>query len=196
MGVASDMDGARRLTPVMRSRKLQALDFIKRYFASWSKSPTLGELAAELGVSPKRAHDLVHQLSNDRQLEVTGRTRGIRLRDPVDELSEADVLLRLRGLGWKVALDGRLVPPPGPIDLGYFSGDPNRANPGHPLMEKGLPDVAVLDIEPADEPPHTNPGAPAGDQSDHERQRHAGATAQDPRHADARAAGDRHAAGR
>jgi SOS-response transcriptional repressor LexA len=80
----------------MRSRKLQALDFIKRYFAQWGHSPTLGELAAELGVSTKRAYDLVHQLADERQIEVTaGKTRGIRLIDRAEELSEADVLLRL-----------------------------------------------------------------------------------------------------
>jgi SOS-response transcriptional repressor LexA len=95
----------------MRSRKLQALDFIKRYFAGFGQSPSLSELAAHLGVSVKRAHDLVEQLSDEEQIErVRGKTRGIRLPDRREEISEADVMVRLAQLGWHIADAG---PSPG-----------------------------------------------------------------------------------
>jgi hypothetical protein len=96
----------------MSSRKLLALDFIKRYFAQWGRSPTLGELGAALGVSTKRAHDLVQSLASDRAIEhLAGKTRGIRLPDRAEELSEADVLVRLAALGWTVEDGNRLMPP-------------------------------------------------------------------------------------
>jgi len=85
----------------MRSRKLQALDFIKRYFAQWGHSPSLDEIGAELGVSKQRANELVGQLSLEQQIRrVSGKKRGIELVDPKEEISEADALLRLRQLGW------------------------------------------------------------------------------------------------
>jgi SOS-response transcriptional repressor LexA len=115
------MDTRRRLTPTMRSRKLQALDFIKRYFAQWGQSPSLDEIAGALGVSKQRAAELVHQLSLDLQIRrVRGKTRGITLIDRSEEISEADVLLRLAGLGWQLA----------------------------PLTENGLPALPVLDHDP------------------------------------------------
>jgi hypothetical protein len=130
-----------RLTASMRSRKLQALDFIKRYYAQWGHSPTLGELAAGLGgISTKRAYDLVHQLSDERQLEVTaGKTRGIRLLDRGEELSEADVLLRIAALGWTIVQGGRLILPP---------NDPEGMAAGAALIrgltEKGLPPLDFI----------------------------------------------------
>ncbi len=102
----------RRLKPAMRSRKLQALDFIKQYVAKWSHSPSLGEIAAELGISKKRVHELVHQLSLERQIEiVAGKTRGIRLPQS-QPMSEADVILRLKELGFTVDYKARSVQPP------------------------------------------------------------------------------------
>src|SRR4051812_45210802 len=92
-GVDEEQDPP-RLTPEMSSRKLIALRFIKNYFVLWGHSPTLGELAAHLDVSRKRAHDLVHQLAEEEMIQVTaGKTRGIRLADRGEELSEADVLV-------------------------------------------------------------------------------------------------------
>jgi SOS-response transcriptional repressor LexA len=87
----------------MRSRKLQALDFVKRYWARWGHSPTYSEIAAEIGVSSQRARELVVQLSDERQLEILrGKTRGIRLIDRREEISEADVMIRLAQLGWHI----------------------------------------------------------------------------------------------
>jgi SOS-response transcriptional repressor LexA len=127
MGAPHRLDPARdrRLKPTMRSRKLQALDFIKRYYAEWGHSPSLAEIGAELGVTKQRVSSLIAQLSIDRQIEVTsGKTRGIKLVDQGEQLSEADVLLRLQQLGWRVDPAARLF---------------------GPLTEKGLPELPFLD---------------------------------------------------
>lgn len=127
--------GEVRLSPTMSSRKLHALDFIKRYFARWSYSPTLGELAAHLEVSTKRAHELVHQLAVEKMIEhIAGKTRGIRLIDRGEELSEADVLLRLTNMGWTIGKDDRIIEPP--IEASF------------PLTEKGLHPLPYLDHVP------------------------------------------------
>jgi hypothetical protein len=129
----------------MSSRKLQALDFIKRYFARWGKSPTLGELGAALGVSPKRAYDLVHQLAKEEMIEhVSGKARGIRLPDRTQELSEADVLVHLAKLGWTIGVEGLVVQPPAPV--------PGQARDLsetllRTLTEKGLHGLPELDHE-------------------------------------------------
>lgn len=103
----------RRLTATMRSRKLQALDFIKRYFAMFGHSPSYDEIAAALGVSKQRAAELVARLSAEAQIErVAGKVRSIGLPGRGAELSEADVLLRLKELGWAIAGDARTVTAP------------------------------------------------------------------------------------
>ncbi|MFN3387460.1 MAG: LexA family protein [Allosphingosinicella sp.] len=94
----------------MVSRKLQAFDFILRYFAAWGHSPSLDEIAAELGVSKQRADELVHALARDQMIRrIAGKRRGIRLIDRADELSEAEVLVRLRSLGWQIGHDNSLT---------------------------------------------------------------------------------------
>lgn len=130
----------------MSSRKLQALDFIKRYFLEWGHSPTRGEIAAELGVSTKRAHDLVDRLANDQMVErETGKTRGIRLVDRSEELTEADVLLRLSALGWTIGQGSRVIPPPtNPADAAIGAAIVQG------LMEKGLHALPLLDHVPDD----------------------------------------------
>lgn len=137
--------GAPRLSPTMSSRKLLALDFIKSYFARWSHSPTLGELASHLGVSRKRAYDLVHQLSEEKMLEVVaGKTRGIRLIERGTELSETDILVRLVALGWTVGQGSHVLMPPSDAVAG--------GSVTHVLLQalttKGLPDTADLDHDP------------------------------------------------
>jgi len=130
----------------MSSRKLLALDCIKRYFAQWGYSPTLGEIAAELDVSPKRAHDLVHQLAVAEMIEhVSGKPRGIRLIERGEELSEADVLVRLSRMGWTVGIGSKVVHPPA-----------NEPGPAldlteallRTLTEKGLHELPELDHDP------------------------------------------------
>lgn len=158
-----------RLTPQMSSRKLQALDFIKRYFAQWGQSPTLNELAAALDVSTKRAHDLVHALATQQMIEhVSGQPRGIRLVDRGEELSEADVLVRLARMGWTIGKDGLIVHPPGPMPgpthalsesllRTLVATDPNRANPGASFC--GDPSHANRGESLCGDPNHANRGS-------------------------------------
>jgi hypothetical protein len=146
-GVNAEQPELGRLTPAMSSRKLQARDFIYRYFARWGYSPTLGEIAGELGVSRKYAYDLVHQLATEKMIEVVaGKARGIRLIDRGEELSEADVLFRLLGLGWTVGQgDHVLIPPAAPITAGGVTHAVLRA-----LTTNGLSGLTVLDFDPDD----------------------------------------------
>lgn len=140
-------DAPARLSPTMSSRKLIALDFIKRYFARWGHSPTLGEIAAAMDVSSKRAHDLVRQLAAEKMIEhVAGKTRGIRLVEKAEELSEADVLARLSALGWTVGDGARLIEPPPGCPPG---AEPNAkaCASGAPLTDKGLPLLPILDFK-------------------------------------------------
>jgi hypothetical protein len=140
----------------MSSRKLHALDFIKRYFAKWAYSPTIGEIAAELKVSRQRAHDIVHRMAVEKMIEVVaGKPRGIRLIDRAEELSEADVLLRLLSEGWTVAHGDKIVVPP--------EGDSGSIAQLAlvQLTRTGLSELLELDHVPEidDAPPPTNPGA-------------------------------------
>lgn len=121
----------RRLSPTRRSRKLIALDFIRRYFVQYGESPSLDEIGAALEVSKQRASELVEQLSQDEQLyRIAGKRRGIRLHDRTAELSEAEVLVRLAEMGWTVRDGDRLLQPP--------------------LTETGLMDLPFLDHKPGD----------------------------------------------
>lgn len=100
----------RRLTPAMRSRKLQALDFIKRYWARWGRSPSQSEVAGELGVSRERAKQIVHRLARDEMIRhVRGKARGIALIDGGEQISEADALLRLASEGYVIFRDGETL---------------------------------------------------------------------------------------
>jgi SOS-response transcriptional repressor LexA len=88
----------------MRSRKLQALDFIKGYFAQWGASPSLSEIGAALGISRQRASKLVGQLSREAQIrKAAGKGRGITLPDDAGgAIGEASLLVRLAALGWRI----------------------------------------------------------------------------------------------
>lgn len=124
-----------RLTPTMRSRKLQALDFIKGYFARWGQSPSLDEIGAFLGVSKQRASYFVHQLAVEQMITLTGKRRGIALVDRGEELTEADVLARLKRLGWRIDAERRIaiLPPEEEDDV--------------PLTKNGLTELPELDHE-------------------------------------------------
>jgi SOS-response transcriptional repressor LexA len=120
----------------MSSRKLQMLDVINRYFAHWGYSPTIGELGAALRVNRKRAHALVHQLKADGLIDVLpGQTRGIRLIDLSDQVSEGQALALLRAMGWVV--NGEAVERP--IAQAFAEG----------ATEKGLFGLPILDFNPA-----------------------------------------------
>ncbi len=121
---------ALRPAPGMRSRKLQVLDFINRYFYRWGQSPSLQEIADAFDppISRQRVHAIVEKLSDERQIEVlAGKARGIRLPDRRNELSEAEVLLLLKARGM-------IIPPP-----------PPSTRLGTGLTEKELPDLPYLE---------------------------------------------------
>lgn len=97
-----------RLTPEMSSRKLQVLDFIKRYYAAWGSSPSYGEIAAGLTISRTRAKAIVNRLASEGQINrEPGGRRGITLPVPAHPLTEADALLLLRREGWTVDADAQ-----------------------------------------------------------------------------------------
>ncbi len=102
-----------RLSPTNSSRKLQALGFIKSYFAQHGASPSLGEIAAALGINRQRVHAIVRQLADDGLIHRDpGQRRGISLPDPAEELSAADAVRVLQALGWTVlSAEARIVGP-------------------------------------------------------------------------------------
>lgn len=93
------------LSPTMASRKLQLLAYAKRYMAMYGRSPSYGEMAAELGITRNHAKRLVIQLECDGDmLRRAGARRGISFPAAGDNVSEGDALLKLRELGYDVAL--------------------------------------------------------------------------------------------
>lgn len=128
------------------SRKLQALRFIKEFYAEWANSPSLEEIGAGLGVSRQRAHALVRKLEADRLIIRQPGNRGILLPDPALMMSRSDALLLLQAGGWRVTVDCAAIGIPA-CDV-------------RSLTESGLPLIAELDHIPAVEPGgfHDDPG--------------------------------------
>jgi SOS-response transcriptional repressor LexA len=123
-----------RVSPEMTSRKLQALDFIKHYYLRHGASPTLGEIAAGLGVSRQRAFALVDALEREGLVKrVRGQSRGIMLANAAAQVSESDALLQLQAAGWRVLVGSQEL------------GQPFAA----PLTDQGLSDLPYLDHLPA-----------------------------------------------
>lgn len=117
-----------RLTPAMSSRKLQALDLIKRYYLRHGSSPTLGEIAGGLGITRQRAHSLVRALERDCMVQRTrGKTRGIMLANAAAQVSENDALLQLCEAGWTVRVGNMELVPPGTLTT--------TALPAGPLLD-------------------------------------------------------------
>lgn len=134
------------LSPTMASRKLQLLAYAKRYMAMYGRSPSYGEMAAELGITRGHAKRLVCQLEQDGQVQRggAGERRGITFTAPQDNLSEGDALLKLRELGYDVALH-RVFKPAAP---GTNFTLPLIAELDH------IPDIAIGG-SPDDESAHT-----------------------------------------
>ena len=105
----------RRLTPTSCSRKLLALEFIRAYRARFSTSPSIGEIAADQGISASAAKKLVRRLEADGKIiRARGVQRGIVLPGEVDQAKA--LLVRT---GW-TALDG---------ERGLLAPGPNRDLP-------------------------------------------------------------------
>ncbi len=84
------------------TRKDQALAFIAAYLTRTGISPSIGEIAANLGVGPTRAKALVHRLAKERAIErAPGAQRAISIPGLFDQL----VIDRLRQDGWTVDRD-------------------------------------------------------------------------------------------
>ncbi|MCW2406161.1 SOS-response transcriptional repressor LexA [Sphingobium sp. B1D7B] len=95
-----------RLSPLMASRKLQALDFIEQFFAARGIGPSLSELAAALNSNRSRAQGHVRQLAREGRIRYfPGVPRGIR---PLS--GEEEALRRLLAAGYIVTNAGLLPP--------------------------------------------------------------------------------------
>jgi len=124
-----------RLSATMASRKLQALAFIKEYFARWGRSPSYDEIAAALGITGARVHAIVGELAAGGDIiRSMGARRGISLPEPMDQISEGDALLKLRQIGWRI--DGELLQPDALPTLR------NTRLPGRPALVH-IPDIEV-----------------------------------------------------
>ena len=95
-----------RLSPTMVSRKLLILDFIRRYIAEWRQGPSLGEIAADQGISRPNVLKHVRTLTREGELVRRPGPRGIALPDRQQVAKE-----QLRADGWIVDDDAlRAVP--------------------------------------------------------------------------------------
>lgn len=90
------------LSATRSSRKLAALEFIKRHFAERGAPPSFSEIGAGLGVSRKRASVIAHQLAADKMILLTPRKRrGISLPNRAVHISLGDAR-PLREEGWVI----------------------------------------------------------------------------------------------
>jgi SOS-response transcriptional repressor LexA len=102
-------------TPPWRSagltRKAQALAYISWCLVELGRSPSIGEIANALAVSPSRAKGLVRLLAHERMIErQAGAQRGISVPGLVDQLA----LGRLKAAGWTINHDARTLSTPSP----------------------------------------------------------------------------------
>ena len=95
-----------RLSPTMVSRKLLILDFIRRYIAQWRQGPSLGEIAADQGISRQNAQKHVKTLAREGVILRRPGPRGIALPETGQEAKA-----QLRAAGEQVDEDAlRAVP--------------------------------------------------------------------------------------
>jgi LexA DNA binding domain len=100
--------------PAMPTRKQQALAAIIAHIRRTGHSPSIGEIAAALGVGLTRAKALVHQLAVDKSIE---RAAGAQRATSVPGLFEQLVLEKLRADGWVVDRDALDPCPKGQLPL-------------------------------------------------------------------------------
>lgn len=93
-------DASLRLRPEMTSRRNLVLAFVSDYIQRWQNSPSYGEIANGLNISPTRARQLVQALVKSGQLLRKPGPRGISLPAVRDE-----AVRQLRELGWQVDED-------------------------------------------------------------------------------------------
>lgn len=93
-----------RLTPAMRSRKLQVVSFVKQYIERWGQWPSYGEIASAMGIERSTARDAVRRAVRDNLLQrESGSRRGVAVvAGETPRLSPEDaaqMLARLREAG-------------------------------------------------------------------------------------------------
>lgn len=97
------IDQPLRLTPLARSRRILALEFIRRYFRQFGCSPSFGEIAAALDIPQPRVGAIVRELVRQGAITHTaGQRRSIVLPMPLDNQSDTDVLLEAQRRGFIV----------------------------------------------------------------------------------------------
>lgn len=105
---------ALRITPTSSSRRVLALEFIRRYFRDYGQSPSFGEIAAGLNIPTSRVGAIVEELEHRGEIiRATGQTRGIMLPEAIHQLSDSQVQLILIRRGWIVV--GVNDAPPSPV---------------------------------------------------------------------------------
>lgn len=102
-----------KLSPVMASRRLQALGFIKRYYLEHGASPSQREIAAAIGASQPRVQAIIRDLERDGLVKrVHGQRRGIMLANRAKHVSAIDALLQLQEEGWRINEGTKELMPP------------------------------------------------------------------------------------
>ena len=99
-----------RPTSVASNRRVNALEFIRRYFVERGASPSLREIGDAIGTTPQGACGIVHQLAARGDILRGQGRRSIRLPDRADELSDSELVLLARRRGMLIIVDGRIEP--------------------------------------------------------------------------------------
>lgn len=103
-------------SPIASSRRVNALEFIRRYFVTYGSSPSLREIGAAIGASAQRVCGILGDLEQQGHILRGKGRRSIRLPDRTDELSESDLVLLARRRGLLVIRDSMIASAP-PIAL-------------------------------------------------------------------------------
>jgi SOS-response transcriptional repressor LexA len=102
-----------RPTSAASNRRVNALEFIRRYFVERGASPSLKEIGDAIGTSPQAACGIVHILAKRGDILLGEGRRSIRLPDRAEELSDSELVLLARRRGLLVIRDGRVEPATG-----------------------------------------------------------------------------------
>ena len=140
------MDDIPRLSPIMASRKLQVLAFIRGFYQDHGIGPSLSEIAAAVGTNRARVQGAIRKLAQEGRIHrVPGQARGVR---PAETHEEA--LRLLQAEGWTVNPERlELVHPsiplldaPDPIELTVTKSSlpvtPARAHDARPGTIRGI----------------------------------------------------------
>lgn len=95
-------------SPIASNRRVNALEFVRRYFVAHGASPSLREIGAAIGTSVQRVSGILAELEQQGHILRGKGARSIRLPDRTDELSESDLVLLARRRGLLVIRDGRI----------------------------------------------------------------------------------------